>query len=118
MVAQKPTTKFGQLQQRWPEIKAALRAGHRIQQVRAALSEDGLDLSYSKLRSYVARLKRLEASGADIPREQPNREGGSQDSRPAASAARRDPLSNLRDRMNRKSGFEFDEHPPDEKKLI
>ena len=120
LVEQKPRTKAGQLQRLWPHIKAALREGHTLLDVRERLIEAGLELSYSKLRSYVARLKRLEAAGADLPRvdtEQKNLPVVS-DSAAGEAAKPRDPLANIRDRMNRRPGFQFDERPPDEKKLI
>ncbi len=72
---QKPRTKAGQLQQRWPQIKAALREGHTLIEIRQRLIEDGLELSYSKLRSYIARLKRRDAAGADLPRTATHQEG-------------------------------------------
>jgi hypothetical protein len=36
----------------------------------------------------------------------------------AAEVAPYDPLANLRDRLTRRPGFEYDGRPPDEKKLI
>jgi uncharacterized protein YcaQ len=35
-----------------------------------------------------------------------------------AEVAPYDPLANLRDRLTRRPGFEYDGRPPDEKKLI
>ena len=36
----------------------------------------------------------------------------------AAKAVPYDPLANLRDRLTRRPGFQYDDRPPDEKKLI
>jgi len=120
LTEQKPKTKAGQLQRLWPHIKAALREGHTLLEIRERLIDDGLELSYSKLRSYVARLKRMEAAGADLPKSEIDspRLPPAFDSALADAKAPHDPLANLRDRLNRRPGFQFDERPPDEKKLI
>jgi hypothetical protein len=106
LTEQKPRTKAGQLQQLWPHIKAALREGHTLLEIRERLVDDGLELSYSKLRSYVARLKRMEAAGADLPKIKRDQEGfpAAPDSAKGLAVTRRDPLSNLRDHLNRKAG--------------
>ncbi len=117
----RPRTKAGQVQWLWPQIKCALREGHKIKDVWQCLVEDGLDLSYSRLRWYIVRLKRLEAAGAAIPVVSPEQERaavGVHDTRQGAAGPQRDPLSNLRDRLDKRTGFQFDERPPDEKKLI
>jgi len=105
----------------WPQIKCALREGHKIKDVWQRLVEDGLDLSYSRLRWYIARLKRLEAAGSLSPTVSTERERATVRARETelrSAGLQRDPLSNLRDRLNKRTGFQFDERPPDEKKLI
>ncbi|MDQ2843367.1 MAG: TraK family protein [Acidobacteriota bacterium] len=118
-IQEKPRTKFGELRRLWPEIKAALRDGNKLKQVWECMVEAGIDLSWPKFRTYVTRLRRLEAAGADLP----VREMSRQDVAPAGehreqNIGKRDPLSNLRSHLNKRPGFEFDERPPDKNKLI
>jgi hypothetical protein len=118
---ERPRTKAGQVQWLWPQIKCALGEGHKIKDVWQRLVEDGLDLSYSRLRWYIARLKRLETAGAlfaTASSEQKRVSVRARDTEPSSAGPRRDPLSNLRERLNKRTGFQFDERPPDEKKLI
>jgi hypothetical protein len=118
---ERPRTKAGQVQWLWPQIKCALREGHKIKDIWECLVADGLELSYSRLRWYIARLKRLEAAGAAEPTLPPAQERAPvlvNHAEPSTRLTRRDPLANLRDRLNKRPGFEFDERPPDEKKLI
>lgn len=66
----KPCTKAAQVRQFWPEIKAALAAGHRLKDIRDWLKEAGIEIGYARLSDYVCQLKRLEASAmasAGIP---------------------------------------------------
>lgn len=118
-IQEKPRTKFGELRRLWPEVKAALRDGNKLKQIWECMVEAGIDLSWPKFRTYVARLRKLEAAGADLPIRETNR----QDVAPAAehrqqNSGKRDPLSNLRTHLNKRPGFEFDERPPDKNKLI
>ena len=55
---QKPKTKAGQIRWLWPDIKQALATGHTVKEVFEALTKDGFKISYSKLRLYVAQLRR------------------------------------------------------------
>jgi hypothetical protein len=119
----RPKTKSGQIRWLWPNIKAALRDGHQLKHVWECLVQDGVNLSYSKLRWYVARLRKLEAAGADLPGDGTEPEvtralGALPNGASNSDTPKRDALANLRDRMNKRPGFEFDERPPDEKKLI
>lgn len=123
LIEAKPQTKAGQVQWLWPQVKSALREGHKLKQVWQCLVEDGLEISYSRLRWYVARLKRLEAAGADLPgtnwkTQVAEAKGKSVSESSIPESPKRDALANLRQRMNKRPGFEFDEGPPDETKLI
>jgi hypothetical protein len=123
LVEETPKFSSAQVRRLWPQIKAALREGHKLKRIWECLNDDGVRLSYAKLRWHVATLKRMEAEGLEV-------QGGgteSADARSAASTAtatanseppKRDPLKNLRERMNKRPGFEFNENPPDKKKLI
>jgi hypothetical protein len=119
LVEGRPQSKLGQVRRVWPEIKAALRDGHQLKQVWECLVGDGIELSWSKFRTYIARLRKLEAAGVDMP------SGGTQPVEtalprrtPQPDSTKRDALANLRERTSNRPGFEFDERPPDVKKLI
>jgi hypothetical protein len=127
----KPTRKSAQIRWLWPEISEALAAGHTIVDVRRELALDGIEISYSKLRTYVARLRRVypQKPARTCDRDSPTAisEDVPADGRPSvqpspgsASVHVRsyDPLANLRDRLTRRPGFQYDGRPPDEKKLI
>jgi hypothetical protein len=126
--AHRPARKSAQIRWLWPEISEALAAGHTIGDIRRELALDGLEISYSNLRTHVARLRKSNplqpilnrhvvptvppAAGAPL---------GVPPTNPAprtAEVAPYDPLANLRDRLTRRPGFEYDGRPPDEKKLI
>jgi hypothetical protein len=121
LAGQRPRTKAGQVQWLWPQIKSALQEGHKIRDIWECLVKDGLDVSYSRLRWYVARLKRSESAGAALPTILPDQERAPviiSHAEERSGPTRRDPLANLRDRLNKRPGFQFDERPPDEKKLV
>lgn len=120
LVLQTPKTKSGQVQFLWPQIKSALRQGHTIREVWESLSRDGLELSYSRLRYYVARLRRRDASCADIPVRQTRGAdiAAAPEPRDHSISGDNDPAFNLRNRLNNRPGFHWDESPPDLKKLI
>jgi hypothetical protein len=98
----------------WPQIKETVAAGHKLRQIWECLNEDGIHLSYAKFRYYVARLRRTDMSGQ--PARQSQATAPDQKVDPQIPA--HDPLANLRKRMNKRPGFQFDESPPDIKKLI
>jgi hypothetical protein len=128
----RPSRKSAQIRWLWPEISEALAAGHTIGDIRRELALDGLEISYSNLRTHVARLRKSHPHQPTVNRraEPPappptNVPAGAQLAVPptnptsrAAEAAPYDPIANLRDRLTRRPGFEYDDRPPDEKKLI
>jgi len=128
----RPVRKAAQIRWLWPEISTALAAGHTITLVRRVLALDGLEISYSKLRTYIARLRKTPVHQPTVNRhaEPPAPPpavalAGTPLAFPpmnpatrAAEAAPYDPLANLRDRLTRRPGFQYDDRPPDEKKLI
>jgi hypothetical protein len=114
-----PKFKSGQIRALWPHIRDAIAAGHKLKQIWECLGQNGLALSYSRFRYYVATLKRSE------PREQQHTRSSVPFGTPSgtrvnisAGETPRDALANLRERMNNRPGFEFDSRPPDVKKLI
>jgi hypothetical protein len=128
----RPARKSAQIRWLWPEISEALAAGHTIGDIRRELALDGLEISYSNLRTHVARLRRSRplqpiVNRHDAPTAPPptNVVAGAPPAVPptnpasrTAEAAPYDPLANLRDRLTRRPGFQYDDRPPDEGKLI
>ena len=128
----RPVRKAAQIRWLWPEISAALAAGHTITEVRQVLALDGLEISYSKLRAYIARLRKSNSiqpivnrrpvpivpAATGVPAGAPLAVPPTNPAPRPAEVAPYDPLANLRDRLTRRPGFEYDGRPPDEKKLI
>jgi hypothetical protein len=120
----RPETKAGQIRWLWPEISAALSAGHTLKEVWRELSRDGIEIRYPRLRLYVAQLR----STSPIPSGPGNRLTEVAATPPETPAAQRvpvtstnspnDPLANLRERLANRPGFQYDERPPDISKLI
>ncbi len=110
---EKPRTKAGQVRQAWPDIKALFEAGHSLKDIWAWLNEIGIEIGYARLSHYTGQLKRrdqaLPASTDGRPREVSTEVERS----PAAN----DPLANIREREDRRSGFQYNSEP-DIKKLI
>lgn len=114
LVESAPKFKSGQIQGLWPRITEALARGHKLKQIWESMSRDGLDVSYSRFRHVVADLKRSLPTG-DKLRVHQDRPGKRS---VGSEVAERDPAANLRQRLNNRPGFQFDERPPDLKKLV
>src|SRR5262249_14372483 len=114
---EKPTTKMGQIRWVWPEIKAALAAGHTLQRVHERLDEIGIEIDYRTLSLYIGRLERKHGVGrahriAAAPQAGKTDPPASSGSRPVATFLRaaHDPFANIRREREKKkgAGFEFD----------
>ena len=128
----RPARKSAQIRWLWPEISEALAAGHTIGDIKRELALDGLEISYSNLRTQVARLRksrphqttvnrRVEPPAppqTDVPVGAPPTVPPTNSAVRSAEAAPYDPLANLRDRLTLRPGFRYDDRPADEKKLI
>ena len=110
---EKPRTKAGQVRQAWPDIKALFEAGHSLKDVWAWLNEIGIEIGYARLSHYTGQLKRRDQALA-APTDGMSREIGNEPERPLAP---NDPLANIREREDRRSGFQYNSEP-DVKKLI
>lgn len=105
----------------WPDIRAAISRGHTLKFIRVRLQEIGISISYHQLVVYVGRLRRADAIKTAHG---PERTG--QILKPLEKATsdecegtQRDPLANIKDRLiHNRPGFNFDDRPPDKKKLI
>lgn len=114
LVESVPKFKSGQIQGLWPQITDAIARGHKLKQIWESMSRDGLDVSYSRFRHVVADLKLSHPMDHKSP------------SRPDRQVQRSidpespefDPARNLRERLDKRPGFQFDERPPDLKKLV
>jgi hypothetical protein len=116
----KPATKAGAVRALWPAIQAALDNGQSLKSIRDWLAEEGVDLTYNQLTSYVGRIRRRESKGKSAPPQAGESTAGtklvsSEGSDPIAPApspppfAERadDPLANVRARQEKRSTFEY-----------
>ena len=132
-LAEKPRTKAGQIRQAWPDIKALFDAGHSLKDIWMWLNEIGIEIGYARLSHYTGQLKRrdqaaaaaeysstiLDQGGArDTPASLSNDGAARETTAPVQGAGPvHDPLANLREREDRRSGFQYNSDP-DIKKLI
>ena len=107
--AEKPTTKMGQIRWAWPEIQAALAAGHTLQLIHERLNESGIAIGYRTLSLYIGRLERrpgrrqtLEISAAP----QAGKTGSH-----GMSQESPDPFANIRREREKKRQEGFSYHP-------
>jgi len=115
--AEKPTTKMGQVRWVWPDIQAALAAGHTLQLIHKRLNEAGVGIGYRTLSLYIGRLERKEAHSQthNVTAEKQARKTESVALSKlglvgVAEEAARDPFANIRRERERKksAGFEYD----------
>jgi hypothetical protein len=132
-LAEKPRTKAGQVRQAWPDIKALFDAGHSLNDIWMWLNEIGIEIGYARLSHYTGQLKRRDQAAAAAEHSSTILDqGGARDTPASVSndgAAREttapvqgagpvpDPLANLREREDRRPGFQYNSDP-DIKKLI
>src|SRR5690242_2759913 len=57
----KPATKAGAVRALWPAVQAAIDNGQSLKSIREWLAEEGVDLTYNQLTSYVGRIRRRES---------------------------------------------------------
>lgn len=124
---EKPRTKVGQVRQAWPDIKALFDAGHSLKDIWIWLNEIGIEIGYARLSHYTGQLKRrdqtaalaetvpaiLEVPRVAIPLLPVATEGASREiaTQPESLPASNDPLANIREREERRSGFQFNSEP-------
>jgi hypothetical protein len=132
-MAEKPRTKAGQIRQAWPDIKALFDAGHSLKDIWIWLNEIGIEIGYARLSHYTGQLKRRDKTAAPpltlplVPDTTPvadqpvsaSTEKAARETRtePQKSPAPDDPLANIREREDRRPGFQYNPEP-DVKKLI
>jgi hypothetical protein len=130
-MGEKPRTKVGQIRQAWPDIKALFDAGHSLKDIWMWLNEIGIEIGYARLSHYTGQLKRRDQTAAhaatlpliaDIPHIDrqsvpASTEGAAREMKPQRSPTPADPLANIREREDRRPGFQYNSEP-DVKKLI
>ena len=55
---ERPSRKMALIRRSWPDILAALKAGHSLKRVCECLNDEGIPIGYRTLCSYVSRLRR------------------------------------------------------------
>ena len=132
-MGEKPRTKAGQIRQAWPDIRALFDAGHSLKDIWMWLNEIGIEIGYSRLSDYIGQLKRRDQTAApaatspllagvppiDGPSVPASIEDAARESKTESqgSPTPNDPLANIRERQDRRSGFQYNSEP-DVKKLI
>jgi hypothetical protein len=131
-MGEKPRTKVGQIRQAWPDIKALFDAGHSLKDIWMWLNEIGIEIGYARLSHYIGQIKRKDQTAApgvtfpliaEVPPIDPSpvstHDGPARESKtePQRSPMPDDPLANIREREDRRSGFQYNSEP-DIKKLI
>ena len=111
-----PSTKMGQVRWAWPEIQAALTAGHTLQLIHKRLKEAGIEIDYRTLSLYIGRLEREGArqglnQAAAPPAGKTNSSGGAVRSGTASEKSPSDPFTNARQEREKKKKGAFEFHP-------
>ena len=113
LAAEKPATKMGQIRWAWPEIQAALGAGHTLQSVHQRLAESGIEIEYKTLSLYIGRLERREGrrnqTAGTAAHERENVSSQSLTGGPIGETV--DPFANIRNERDKKEKRRFDYHP-------
>lgn len=109
-----PKFKTGQIQGLWPQITDALARGHKLKQIWECLNTEGLAVSYSRFRHIVADLKRWHPADGNLR----TRSQRSIKLETSTEFPEFDPAANLRNRLNNRPGFHYDDSVPDLKKLV
>jgi hypothetical protein len=121
----KPPTKAAQIRALWPDIKAALDAGHSLTSVCECLEADGINITVPALGSYITRIRRKSlkpaASTATATIESGTRRNYPGELAETADPKREksfDPLANIRERQAKHSRFDYRPELADPKELI
>jgi hypothetical protein len=109
LLNERPATKMGQIRAAWPSIREALQAGHTVKAVWERLRADGMDIGYNCLSEYIGRIERRGVHGTTALVPAPPQAGKEKPpvTLVSASLARDDPAANLRERLDRSTGFAY-----------
>ncbi len=116
----KPATKAGAVRALWPAIHAAIENGQTLKSIRNWLAEEGVELTYNQLTSYVGRIRRREGRSRSAPPQAGKSVAdaklatGSAGSdprvlvhKPTSADREDDPLANVRSREQKRPTFEY-----------
>src|SRR5688500_218405 len=109
LLNQRQATKMGQIRAAWPHIQEALQAGNTLKAVWERLRADGVDIGYNRLSEYIGRLERrtgYSTTGLGPATKQAEKEKPGSVPRPVGPT-KNDPAANLRERLDRSSGFAY-----------
>jgi hypothetical protein len=119
LATQRPVTLISQLRAVWPEVQAALKAGHRLREVHKALNESGIAISYRRLTDYRSRIRKSNKSLSRIAKPTSSTVAAwseSEISGPGPDGF--DPATNFREQIKKRTNFQYPLGPPDESKLF
>jgi hypothetical protein len=116
----KPATKAGAVRALWPAIQAAIENGQTLKSIRDWLAQEGVELTYNQLTSYVGRIRRRDERSRSAP---PQAGKSAVDStlatgrvgsdskalvhNPTSADRGDDPLANVRAREQKRPTFEY-----------
>ncbi len=115
LARERPTRLMAQLRRVWPQVQAALDAGHTLRLIHQRLNLAGVPISYKRLSTYrglIEREKRGRAGSASPKAPEPGKRLDTATSQPF------DPLANLRAHEQRKPEWQYPTGPPDESKIF
>src|SRR5215471_12418203 len=109
LLNERPGTKMGQVTAAWPHIREALQAGHTLKAVWERLRADGVDIRYNRLSEYIGRIQRRGACRTTTSAAAPALAGKEKALVPLVSASHAidDPAANIRERLDRSTGFAY-----------
>ncbi len=113
LAREKPTQLMAQLRSVWPQVRAALDAGHTLRLIHKRLNASGIPISYKCLSAYRGRIERGKKGRAGSA--SPKAPGKRLDTAPSQPF---DPLANLRAHEQRKPEWQYPTGPPDESKIF
>jgi hypothetical protein len=112
LAAEEPAQLMPQLLALWPQVEAALKAGHTLRLVHQRLNLAGVPISYKLLSSYRGRIERRKnphgaSPKAPLPAKSPDN-----------ATKSLNVLANLRAQEQKRVIWQYPSGPPDESKLI
>jgi hypothetical protein len=111
----RPPTKVAQIRALWPDIKAALDAGHSLKSVCECLEEGGITITVPALGSYITRIRRKSPPPVAM---RPNDPGKLAETAEPNRENSIDPLANIRERQGKRPAFDYRPQLADPKELI
>jgi len=115
LATEKPVTKMGQVRWAFPEIQAALAAGHTLRSIHERLTEGGIEIDYTTLSVYIGRIERQQTKrkppNVAITPESVKTNSGAGAAVMVTEKAAPDPFANIRREREKKRQKGFEYHP-------